>query len=150
MVHNTILYYTVLYDRAMPPSHGSSGSFWLAYASRTKEYAFFLLFYFGSPMPLAQRSTQHAHLALGLCKQRSTKEYLTRKLKSSSEVCGGYVILDSYAILCESKTSSSPPKRLQGCDCAVRLNAKGMSVSSDHESPIPRPHFDSQLEAVVM
>ena len=87
---------------------------------------------------------------LGLFKQRSTKEYLTRKLKSSSEVCEGYVILDSYAILCESKTSSSPPKRLQGCDCAVRLNAKGMSVSSDHERPTPRPHFDSQLEAVVM
>ena len=86
----------------------------------------------------------------GLFKQRSTKEYLTRKLKSSSEVCEGYVILDSYAILCESKTSSSPPKRLQGCDCAVRLNAKGMSVSSDHERPTPRPHFDSQLEAVVM
>ena len=85
-----------------------------------------------------------------LFKQRSTKEYLTRKLKSSSEVCEGYVILDSYAILCESKTSSSPPKRLQGCDCAVRLNAKGMSVSSDHERPTPRPHFDSQLEAVVM
>ena len=88
-------------------------------------------------------------LGLGLFKQRSTKEYLTRKLKSSSEVCEGYVILDSYAILCESKTSSSPPKRLQGCDCAVRLNAKGMSVSSDHERPTPRPHFDSQLEAVV-
>ena len=46
-------------------------------------------------------------LGFGLFKQRSTKEYLTRKLKSSSEVCEGYVILDSYAILCESKTSSS-------------------------------------------
>ena len=46
-------------------------------------------------------------LGLGLVKQRSTKEYLTRKLKSSSEICEGYVILDSYAILYESKTSSA-------------------------------------------
>ena len=44
---------------------------------------------------------------LGLFKQRSTKKYLTRNLKSSSEVCEGHVILDSYAISFESKTSSA-------------------------------------------
>ena len=43
----------------------------------------------------------------GLFKQRSTKKYLTRNLKSSSEVCEGHVILDSYVISFESKTSSA-------------------------------------------
>ena len=46
----------------------------------------------------------------GLFKQRSTKKYLTRNLKSSSEVCEGHVILDSYMpsrFSFESKTSSA-------------------------------------------
>ena len=46
-------------------------------------------------------------LGSGLFKQRSTKKYLTRNLKSSSEVCEGHVILDSYVISFESKTSSA-------------------------------------------
>ena len=46
-------------------------------------------------------------LGLGLFKQRSTKKYLTRNLKSSSEVCEGHVILDSYVISFERKTSSA-------------------------------------------
>ena len=46
-------------------------------------------------------------LGLGLFKQRRTKTYLTRNLKSSSEVRDRHVVFDSYAILFESKTSSA-------------------------------------------
>ena len=51
----------------------------------------------------SKKSKYRCQNAVGLFKQRSTKEYLTRKLKSRSEVCEGYVILDSYAIWCEAR-----------------------------------------------
>ena len=54
---------------------------------------------------------------VGLFKQRSTKKYLTRNLKSSSEVCEGHVILDSYVISFESKTSSAFEWEHQSCGC---------------------------------
>ena len=59
------------------------------------------------PRPHFNVLTIAGWLGLGLFKQRSTKKYLTRNLKSSSEVCEGHVILDSYVISFESKTSSA-------------------------------------------